>query len=230
MAVSYVGSSFTEDDSDTTTTTISFAVSGSNTLLLVYVAIDCNPGVRLVNGITYNGVAMTAVESATTGDSILRTELWRLIAPADGTHDVVVTYNNTGARDRRIIVAQYAGVDQTTPLDANTSESDGTDNVTAITLTYTNGAVGDLIADFAAMRQTSGSFSADSPLAARHAAGTTVVYAGLAERTGSTSVVCGWTVTGNNGANRQSVVGINPAAGGATAVPVFMNQYRQRWS
>lgn len=51
-----------------------------------------------VTGVTYNGVALTKIRGDTSdsGDTFRgRSELWYLIAPATGTHSIVVTYTGS---------------------------------------------------------------------------------------------------------------------------------------
>src|SRR3972149_5162046 len=67
---------------------------------------------QTVSGISYNGVALTLVDAATIAGE-LRAELWRLIAPATGAHNIVVTLDNTA----KFVVhgCSYTGGNQTTP-------------------------------------------------------------------------------------------------------------------
>ena len=84
--------------------------------MLVSVAVD--PRGASVSSVTYNGVDLTFVGakdvSGITGNS--RVEIWSLVAPASGTHDVVVTMANTGYHGMVAGVMTFTGVNQTTPL------------------------------------------------------------------------------------------------------------------
>ena len=72
-------------------------------------------GVPSVSTITYNGVGLTLVGSQATSDNKGRIEIWRLIAPATGTFNVVG--NLSGAPDGATVgVVTFTGVNQTTPL------------------------------------------------------------------------------------------------------------------
>src|SRR6266850_74171 len=86
---------------------------------LMIVAVHMNIGVSTgstVASITYNGVAMgltSAVSDA--GAPNTRTELWGLVAPAVGTHNVVVTLQNitAGQSVQGVVgVTTYVDVDQ----------------------------------------------------------------------------------------------------------------------
>lgn len=110
-----------------TTLTYSHTVSGTDRALFVAVVVG---GGVAISGVTYNGVAMTAVE---TGSTTYR--LFALAAPATGANDVVVT-----AASAEVIVAvsaSYNGVDQVTPYDGvqASATGDGSPSVTVTSAT-----------------------------------------------------------------------------------------------
>lgn len=82
---------------------------GVDRLLIVSVSIDN----RTVSGVTYGGVAMTSVGSVQNGAQI--SHMWRLIAPATGANNVVVTMSGGGV-DIIAVATSYTGVNQATPL------------------------------------------------------------------------------------------------------------------
>jgi hypothetical protein len=82
--------------------------------MLVGISID-NQGSETVSNVTYNGVGLTPVGSATQGIGS-RVEIWSLIAPATGTHDVVVTFSANLEETAKVGVMTFTGVHQTTPL------------------------------------------------------------------------------------------------------------------
>ena len=103
--------------------TFSFIVNaGSNNLLLVLVSAEANGGNNgndPVTGITFNGVALTKVDSRHTnvspGGSGNSAEMWQLINPTVTTANIVVSY--TGIVDGDAITAiQVTGAHQTTPI------------------------------------------------------------------------------------------------------------------
>ena len=67
--------------------TFSHTISGNNTLLVVSASSSENTS---PSGVTFNGVAMTLIDSQANSSSQVTT-LWYLIAPADGAHDIVIT-------------------------------------------------------------------------------------------------------------------------------------------
>jgi hypothetical protein len=100
----------------TSSLTISHTTSGTNRLMLVGVSIVKETGgAPSVSSITYNGVSLSSVGSQATSDNKGRTEIWRLVAPATGTNNVVVTLS--AAPDAATAgVMTFTGVHQSTPL------------------------------------------------------------------------------------------------------------------
>jgi hypothetical protein len=94
--------------------TLSHTTSGSDRLMLVGVGIN-NSGGETVSSITYNSVGLTPVGTATEGTGS-RVEIWRLIAPDTGTHDVVVTFSASLDQTAKVGVMTFTNVHQTTPL------------------------------------------------------------------------------------------------------------------
>lgn len=111
--------------------------AGSDRLLVVRVA-NINSSVT-VNNVTYGGVAMTALQSATSGSgtSQVRISMWYLVAPAVGTATVAVTLS---ASTR---VQGYSnnltGVSQVAPFGTPVTAV-GTNNALAVTVTVGSAA------------------------------------------------------------------------------------------
>ncbi|HEX3107559.1 MAG TPA: hypothetical protein VHU41_00590, partial [Thermoanaerobaculia bacterium] len=110
---------FTGSWNHTTTT-------AANRYLVVAVNIDESGGASTVSGIRYGteaggpNVAMGLLGSRSNGTSV-RTELWGLVAPASGTHQIIVTIGgNTGARNTNVVAAaqSFSGVEQPVPTGA----------------------------------------------------------------------------------------------------------------
>ena len=90
-----------------------------------------------VSTITYNGDSLTVVGTQNEGDDS-RVEIWRLIAPDTGTHDVVITFSRWIRRSSMAGVMTFTNVHQMTPLGtfaSNNANSVGpaTVNVTSAT-------------------------------------------------------------------------------------------------
>ena len=100
--------------------TISHTTSGLDRLMLVGVSISPNNH-EGVSSITYDSIALTkvgSVDNSRSGYNDARTEIWRLVAPATGTHNVVITFNQTLSLGANAGVMTFTGVDQATPLGA----------------------------------------------------------------------------------------------------------------
>lgn len=119
MAIAYDNS--TQGTSASTPLTFAHTVAGSNRLL--FVSCTVNTG-RTVSGITYNGVAMTSINSKTDGGGLV-TYLWYLIAPATGSNNVIVTAAG-GATSVVATASSYANCLQSGVPDASVVGSDAT--------------------------------------------------------------------------------------------------------
>jgi hypothetical protein len=101
-------------------------------------------GISAVTGITYNGVALTKIDSQTSGSGKCRSELWYLVAPATGAHSIVVSLADV--TDAIVGGAtSWTGVDQSTPL-GTAAKATGT--TSPITVDVTS-AVGEYVVDSA---------------------------------------------------------------------------------
>jgi hypothetical protein len=97
------------------TVTYSHTCTGSNLILVVWVAIwQDTAGTGSVTAITYNGVSLTNAIPSNRSTS-MASEMWYLIAPATGANTLSVTV--TGATDGiRVASASFTGVLQVSPL------------------------------------------------------------------------------------------------------------------
>lgn len=130
-------SSATSDGMQVPDLTWEHTCHGVNRALIVEVSME---GGKTVTGITYNGVAFTFdVADELNG---VRSEIWHLVAPALGTHDIVVTFSadsycSAGAES-------FVGVDPVTPI-GTVQSATGTDNNPLLSLVtlYDNSAIVD---------------------------------------------------------------------------------------
>jgi len=100
--------------------TISHTTSGSNRLMLVGISIN-NDNLETVSSITYNGVALSLVgfvDHQGGGGDDSRVEIWKLVDPAVGTFNIVITFSAGLKRYAVAGVTTFTGVDQTDPLKA----------------------------------------------------------------------------------------------------------------
>ncbi|MGA8428643.1 MAG: CARDB domain-containing protein, partial [Candidatus Sulfotelmatobacter sp.] len=97
--------------------------AGANRLLIVSVAFDTtqSPG-TLVDGITYNGTALTLLGTHNDAGNTRRVEMWYLLNPVSGSNLIVavtLTVPTGGATIGAVAGATtFTGVDQTVPLSA----------------------------------------------------------------------------------------------------------------
>lgn len=132
----------------------SHTITGFSPVLLVGVISDSTS--NAVTGITYNGVALTKIDSQAQGGNV-KVEFWYLKAPATGTNTVQVTMTSTG--DTGAFSLSYTGVDQAAPIDASagTTGVSGTNPSLNLTTISTNSLVVDALAlDSASISGTPG--------------------------------------------------------------------------
>lgn len=124
----------TSHGTGTNTVTFSHTCTGTNLILWVGGKINA---VALWTGVTYNGVALTK------SDAIRQTadeaELWYLVAPATGAHNIVISVD-VGAATTYAYGASYTGAAQTGVPDAHgtNSTASGTSLSKAITTVAAN--------------------------------------------------------------------------------------------
>jgi uncharacterized repeat protein (TIGR01451 family) len=102
--------------------TLTFAHTTANTanrIIIVGVSMNISavPG-AVVTGITYNGTALISIGSHNDVGNTRRVEMWYLLAPTNGNHNVLVTVNvpTAGTVALAAGATTFTGVDQTVPL------------------------------------------------------------------------------------------------------------------
>lgn len=194
--------------------------SGSNRV--VYAAVH---GSDATFTATYNGTAMTELYDGSPGSPFQFIAVFVIKEadlPAAGTYNVVFTPSSNQVMACGVM--SFAGVDQTTPNDAiqvATANSD-TPSVTV------SSAAGDLVIDFVSINSTDAASSAGAGQTARLNQTSPVsrnVYA--SQENGGASIGMTWTLAA--AANWTSAgLNLNAAAGGSTAVPVFVQQMKSQ--
>ena len=86
--------------------------------LILVVGVDTFTYLAPISGITYNGVALTKIDAQQDAVGYCRSELWYLVAPATGTHDIVVTLGGSWGYTAYMIgtATSFTGADQSAPL------------------------------------------------------------------------------------------------------------------
>ena len=184
----------TTNSGDLQSFTHSHTVSGINRLLIVSVQIIDKE--VFVTDVTYAGESnyLTKVTEKSYDDNIdkkPRVEVWKLINPPTGEHDVIITLSEKGKA--AIGVISYTGVDQTTPIDGVNSTF-GKSTTPSITVASNPG---DLVQD---------AMASDSHGLPINGSGQTLrwteemtgdKYGAGSTEAGATSVVMNWTLNEN---------------------------------
>ena len=169
--------------------------AGNDRILMVGSAFNNNLSDVVISGITYGGVALTFVGAVATGNDS-RAEIWRLLAPAVGTADVVVTYVGTPQINTGFVAgaASFFGVDQTVPL-GTVATAFGADALATVTIAS---AVDELVFDTAGSEDSGGLLT---PGAGQSTLWNTVggsgsrqEQCGASTKPGSISVTMDWTL------------------------------------
>ncbi|GAX62698.1 transcriptional regulator [Candidatus Scalindua japonica] len=105
-------------------------ISGTDPMILVGISLDDGDVNKTVNTVTYNGTNLTRlvkIQGEWHG-STNASEIWYLnpsLNPTDGNYDVVITIDNGDTNEITAGVITFTDVDQTTPIDTSTVQSNG---------------------------------------------------------------------------------------------------------
>ena len=135
-----IGTTTADSGNKGTSLTLAHTMEDAANRMLVVAALarDASAAACDVSSVTYNGVGLTKADEANAGAGpYVCSELWYLIAPATGTHDVVVTW--AAQVDRRIVGAtSMLNVAQQAPeATANTGSASAATITTTVTTTST---------------------------------------------------------------------------------------------
>lgn len=188
--------------------------SGSNRILIVGVSIDRTSTVSVINTVTYGGTALTNIGNTTSTSSVMRISLWRLVSPAVGTANVVVTPVGGNSTDFVAGATSYRGVDQTTPLGTFAEATGGSGTPTVNVSSATNELVVDAVAVDGAL--LGNSISEGAGQTERYNVNTAGLLGGGMIGAGSTepgaaTVTMSWTQNGLNGRWAIGAVPLKPA-------------------
>jgi signal peptidase I len=128
--------------------TFAHTSTGSNLVLVVGVSMNIFGGnTSTVSGVIYNGVALTRAGFHNDSANQRRTEMWYLIAPATGNHNVTVTANIPAGTIGAVAGATtFTGADQTSPIRTYASNDGNTDAVRVDVASAVNDMVLDTLA------------------------------------------------------------------------------------
>jgi hypothetical protein len=153
-----------------------------------------NQACGAVTTVKYNGVAMTSYGSQTNGD--VRVELFYMVAPPSGAHNVVVT--GTVPTDITATSISFTGVNQTTPLG---TLSGAIGSSASPSLTIPAGTVGNPVVDFLGALGATAPTVSGSTQTIRNTNSTSVnqLVSGNSTAYGQTSsTTMGWSITSND--------------------------------
>jgi len=143
-------------------------------------------------GVTYNGTALTLAGASTNGT--VRSEIWYLVAPPSGAHNVVVTAPNANAVTATSM--SFTGVNQTTPL-GGTVSAIGTSTTPSVS---TTSAIGEPLYDVVGAVGTTAPTVAGATQTVRQTNTTAsgldhvVIGSSTAPGAGATSITMSWAI------------------------------------
>lgn len=214
IAVVDAEQNYDEVDANTTVTTTSITVSGSNTYIL------CHAGARstaitTVTSVQWDpGGSNQALTQITGGvNSFNTSELWGLKNPTAGTLSATATFDAAvGANGSMALTCvTFSGVDQTTPLGTAASQADGTDPMEVVV----SSAVDEMVVAGVTGDCSAAYVSGDTSQKTVRTTENNHCHA-VATAAGAASVTMDWTNTG--GASFLKGVPLKPAAA-TTSVP-----------
>ncbi len=173
-----------------TPVTVSHTTSGTGRLMLVGISGAVSSGTVAVSGVTYGGVALSLVGTATAA-AYQKTWIYQLVAPATGTANVVVTFStapNTGAV---VGVMTFTGVDQSVPL-GTFAGANGTSAAPSVNV---SSASGELVFDTVNHYWP---LTVGANQTQRWNTGSGSIYGGGSSEPGAATVTMSWTASGSD--------------------------------
>jgi hypothetical protein len=204
---------------NSTTGTLSWThtTTGSNRLLVVGFKGDSTLSLDDISGVTYNGVAMTAIYTGQTAGSDRFYYLYYLLNPASGANTVQITAFNAhylfGAS------ASYTGVQQSGQPDAMNSNS-GT-ATGSLTTSVTTVADNSWVVMFGVVSNDDGTLAAGTGATERVATdfNAGALFDSNASKTPAGSYSMTWTTPGSSYNKGSLLVSFSPAGGGGATAP-----------
>lgn len=203
--------------------TASFTTSGSDRLLVA--GVSYYHFLNTVSAITYNSVGMTEIPGSAIDAGDYHIRLYGLAAPTSGSNTFSISFSGTGVYDVGIGLVSFAGAHQTVSFGTPVLAS-GTDTTPTVSVAS---SADELVLDTTIINH-SGTYSVGAAQTSRWNA---ITSNGYVKYSGSTEVGAGPTVMSWSNTSSQPwamvAVPIKPvAAGGGSAVPVYMNHRRNQ--
>ena len=134
------------------------STSGTERLMLVGISMDAQ-GEDTVSSITYGGISLVRAGAGEDPTGDIRVEIWQLLAPPTGSHDVVVNLSGLASDGVIAGVTTFTGVDQTNPLGPFSVSGDFSDELSL----NVSANVGDLVYNVVALRDNDDESFAPGP-------------------------------------------------------------------
>lgn len=188
--------------------TVAHTCTGANLALVVAAA--CPNSSDFLSGatVTYNGVSMGSPRVSVSSFASLVVYVWVLAAPATGTHNIVITPTSSAFID--LIAASFTGVDQTTPVDATNSGTNGfavSPFSTSITV-----SAGGVAVDMFSKRATAAGLTAGGAQTQVASTNDSVAIASMSYLAAATAM--SWTFSDFEPVVAQAIVALKAGAGG----------------
>ncbi len=138
-----VDASSSGSTADQASVTVSHTTSGTNRHMLVGVSMEPGGG-ESVTSVTYNGTSLSLVRVQSAANA--RVEIWELVAPDTGTHNVVVNLTSGGHKGVAVGVMTFNGVHQWAPTLLSSGASGNSSSASTTVMSATNDMVFGVVA------------------------------------------------------------------------------------
>ncbi len=197
-------------------------VGASGNILVVTASLNIkNSPSSSVSGITYDGIALTFQGAHNDAQSIMRTEIWTLLAPTTGANkNIVMAVNNPAAATIGVMAgsASFDGVDQTVPVGRYVANDGGNNANTGFSMLDVQSVVKGMVVDaLATGGQTITIPAPESSIYTQQSnnqTSATNVYGAAAYEAGAPSIPMAETFTINGGQIpnwSESAISLNPS-------------------
>lgn len=138
MAIAFDIATNVTSTGSSTTHTYAHTCTGSDRILFASIATLNDAGNDTVTGVTYNGVAMTRINTARTTGFAWRGYLYYLIAPATGSNNIVATKTGTTGQMYGSSASYTGALQSGVPDASNTADTSGSPATVSVTTVADN--------------------------------------------------------------------------------------------
>lgn len=216
MTIAY-DNSLSVDAGVASSNTLSYGAAGANLIMVVGILMK-DSGSQTVSSITYNGTNLTSIPGATVANGARHNEMWYMLNPAQGTHNLITTLTGVPSNGFDVFVATYTGAKQSGQPDASGKNSASAVSTLSVTLTTVLDNCWIVMMESA---ENGGAPSAGANTFLRSAGVFTNNELILYDTNGNQTPAGSHTVTGNTAGNStiptMMAISISPALGGAVS-------------